>query len=245
VIRYGRRGTFWRQHPELPRQPVTEWQIWNEPNVPFYWDVAPGSARSFPRGYVQLLKAARWAIKGRDRNSKIVLGGLSNDSWTYLRALYKARAKRLFDIVAVHPYTKAPRDALVLVRAIRGAMRRAHDSRKPVWVTELGWPAARGKLPVDDGLLRLTTTDGRMAKRLRAAYDAFLRTRRSRRYGVGRLYWFSWASSYRPGEGGIWEYSGLLVAGRTAFWPTPALAAYQRSARRNQGCVKSRWGACR
>ncbi len=37
VRRYGPRGTLWQQHPEIPKVPITAWQIWNEPNLPIYW----------------------------------------------------------------------------------------------------------------------------------------------------------------------------------------------------------------
>jgi hypothetical protein len=237
VARYGGRGSFWRQHPGLPRQPIRDWQIWNEPHLPFYWNVRSGSSMAWPRGYVRLLKAARKAIKHADRNARVVLGGLSEDSWWQLRRLYRLHARRLFDVVAVHPYNTGPKNALVVVRAVRISMRRAHDGRKPLWVTELGWPAARGRavsLQIDLGLKRLTTTDAGMAKRIGSAYDSFLARRSDRRYGVGRLYWFTWASSYRPGEGGIWDYAGLLITSPLGFAPTPALAAYQRSAHRNE-----------
>jgi hypothetical protein len=111
-------------------------------------------------------------------------------------------------------------------------------------VTELGWPAARGKLKLTVGLKRLVTTDNGMARRIRATYDSFLARRRDKRYGVSRLYWFTWASSYRGGEGGIWNYAGLLMTGPLGFAPTPALGAYRASARRNQGCSKTVTGLC-
>jgi hypothetical protein len=147
--------------------------------------------------------------------------------------------------VAVHPYNAGLKSALETVRITRAVMRRSHDSRKALWVTELGWPAARGRVKLDLGLKRLSTTDSGMAKRVGTAYDSFLSRRKSKRYGVSRLYWFTWASPYTPGEAAIWEYAGLLIANRVGFVPTPALAAYQYSARRNQGCAKAPSGACR
>jgi hypothetical protein len=245
VSRYGPRGSFWAAHPEIPKRPIREWQIWNEPDLRFYWNVPRDWTAAWPKGYVKLLRAARKAIKSRDRRAKIVLAGLSNSPWTQLRRLYRAKARRLFDVVAIHPYNARIKTALEVVRLSRGVMARRRDARKPIWVTELGWPAARGQLKLDLGLKRLVTSDQGMAKRVGSSYDSFLDRRRNKRYGVSRLYWFTWASSYGPGEGGIWEYAGLVEARRLAFIPTPALAAYQASARRNQGCVKAPTGACR
>lgn len=77
VGRYGPDGTFWSEHPELPRVPIREWQIWNEPELAFYWNVPRDWTAAWPKGYVKLLKASRKAIKSRDRSGKLVLGGLS------------------------------------------------------------------------------------------------------------------------------------------------------------------------
>ena len=41
VERYGAGGTFWEEHPELPNLPIEDWQLWNEPNSPFFWKPAP------------------------------------------------------------------------------------------------------------------------------------------------------------------------------------------------------------
>jgi hypothetical protein len=246
VARYGPRGSFWEDRPDVPKLPIREWQIWNEPDLKFYWNVPSDWTAAWPRGYVKLLKAARKAIKSRDRRAKVVLAGISSKPWVQLRRLYRLRARRLFDVVAVHPYNSGPKDALSTIKIVRGVMRRRRDRRKPIWVTELGWPAARGKLSVDRGLRRLVTTQNGMAGRIRAAYRSMLRTRRSKLYGVGRLYWFTWGSSYLPtGEAGIWNYAGLVAVLPNTFTETPALAAYRSSARSNQGCAKSVFGTCR
>ncbi|HEY1358027.1 MAG TPA: beta-galactosidase [Thermoleophilaceae bacterium] len=236
VSRYGPRGSFWSIRPDLPRRPVRAWQIWNEPDLKFYWNVRRGRAAAWPKGYVKLLKAARKAIKSRDRGADVVLAGISEEPWTQVRRLYRLKARRLFDVVAIHPYNADVRTALTAVRLVRGVMRGGHDSRKPIWVTELGWPAARGRVQKGllGGLKRLVTTDNGMAKRVAGAYNSFLDKSRTRHYGIGRLYWFTWATSYLPGEAGIWDFAGLVMTNPVGFVPTPALAAYKRSARRNE-----------
>ena len=88
MSRYGPRGSFWAAHPEVPRRPIRDWQIWNEPELPFYWDVPPDWTAAWPSGYVKLLKAARRAIKSRDRRAKVVVAGLSGEGWKHLRRLY-------------------------------------------------------------------------------------------------------------------------------------------------------------
>src|SRR3954453_1209256 len=220
VSRYGRHGSFWAARPDLPKRPIREWQIWNEPDLDFYWNVPSDWTAAWPKGYVKLLKTARKAIKSRDKKAKLVLGGLSGKPWAELRRLYRLKARRLFDVVAVHPYNSGLKSALDAVRIVRGVMRRNHDSRKPLWVTELGWPAARGKLKLSPGLKRLVTTDNGMARRIGTTYGSFLSRRRRRSSG------------------------GLLMTTPLGLVPTAALPAYQASARHNEGCPKGVSGYC-
>jgi hypothetical protein len=243
VARYGGRGTFWDAHPELPRRPVREWQIWNEPHLPFYWNAPEGSGGAWPGGYVRLLWASWLAVKSGDPTARVVLSGLTNESWNHLERLYRYGVAQYFDVVAIHVYTAKVRNVLRAVRMGRHVMRRNHDGGKPIWVTELSWPAARGRQS-DPGLDGVTTTDLGMARRLSAGYTSLLRARR--RLGVGRVYWYTWASDYRPGrEGTVFHFSGLLRARGGTFEETPAFRAYRRTARRFEGCAKTRTGRCR
>jgi hypothetical protein len=43
VQRYGPEGTFWVERPDVPRRPLRDWQIWNEPHFDFYWYTPDGS----------------------------------------------------------------------------------------------------------------------------------------------------------------------------------------------------------
>src|SRR5262249_24192719 len=99
VTRYGPSGSFWTEHPELARRPVGDWQIWNEPNLTRYWNVAPWAPT-----YVSLLKAAHAALTAADPGARTILAGLPNESWLALRAIYKAGGHGSFDVVALHPY---------------------------------------------------------------------------------------------------------------------------------------------
>ena len=72
VGRYGTGGTFWREHPDLPNIPVTDWQVWNEANSPLFWKPKPDAA-----AYLELLRGFDSAARGVDRQANIVLGGLS------------------------------------------------------------------------------------------------------------------------------------------------------------------------
>jgi polysaccharide biosynthesis protein PslG len=246
VVRYGRRGTFWREHPALPRRPVVEWQIWNEPHLGFYWNVPKHSRAAWPRGYVRLLKAAAQAIRGRDRNATVVLGGLTNRSWDHLKQLYKLRARRYFDTVAVQTWTSSPRSLLKAYRLVRRVMSRHHDRRKEIWATEFGWPAAQGRVKhVREDERSLTTTDRKMARRLSTMYGYLVKRRSSPLYRVTRAYWYTWASTYLGKD--IFSYSGLLRVDpdRDLFKALPALRNYRASARNFEGCSKTSTGICK
>ena len=70
IGRYGPRGSFWAANPGLPRRPVRNWQIWNEPNISINWDVQP-----WQRGYARLLRAAYPAVKAADPGARVVMAG--------------------------------------------------------------------------------------------------------------------------------------------------------------------------
>ena len=161
VGRYGPRGSLWAEQPGLPRMAIRDWQIWNEPNLTRYWTTQP-----FAKPYVALLRASRRALRAADPGSRTILAGLPNESWIALRSIYKAGGRGTFDAVALHPYTGKPRNVIKLIRFARREMRRARDGRRPVWLTELSWPASKGKTGGAPGFV---TTERGQASRLKLA----------------------------------------------------------------------------
>jgi polysaccharide biosynthesis protein PslG len=141
--RYGAGGSFWEDHPDVPELPITDWQLWNEPNSPLFWKPRPD-----PGDYLDLLRAFNSAVTSVDPAARIVLGGLfptptggiSMDR--FLAALYESGDRGLFDAVALHPYAGTPRIALDRLAQARQVMRRFGDADKPIWITEVGWASA-------------------------------------------------------------------------------------------------------
>ena len=76
-------------------------------------------------------------------------------------------------------------------------MRRARDRKKTIWFTELTWTAAQGQIPRGD-LLGFETTPRGQAARLNAVFSRLARDRK--KLGIGRVYWYNWASEYVPGS---------------------------------------------
>jgi hypothetical protein len=235
IARYGPQGSFWAEHPELPARPLRTWQVWNEPQLRFQWSDA-----DWEEGYGELLRVAHAAVKQADPGAKVALAAMTNAAWDALEQLYaKGSIKGRFDIATVHPYTGSPARVLDVVRFVRNVLK-AHGARRaPIWITELAWPASKGKAKAPPGLVSIVTTERGMAGRLTRAYDLL-----AKRGVVARAFWYTWASAYSR-EQGVFSFTGLGRFDGTTFKATPALRAYRASARRHQGCVKTPTGACR
>jgi hypothetical protein len=226
AARYGPRGSLWQERPSLPRRPIRRWQVFNEPNLKGFWPIRP-----FAPSYVVTLRAAARGIRAVDRSATVVLAGLTGESWTALRSLYRAGARGSFDAVSIHPYTARPADVLRIARYMRRVMARHGDRRLPIWVTELSWPAAAGRLAEPPPWA--AATDTRQARLLRQGIRRLVRARK--RLRIGSVYWYTWLSV----EGKSWfDYSGLRRVRRGQRVDTPALRAFRRTARRLQGCTK-------
>jgi hypothetical protein len=227
VTRYGPAGSFWSENPGLPRAPVREWQIWNEPHLLTYWDAPARSHWGAPRGYVRLLKASHRAIKAADPGAKVVLAGLTQLAWNELTKLYRAGARSSFEVATLQTFPQTPARALRATRLFRRAMIQAGDRRKRMYITEITWPASKGRT---QGIrFQRQETDRGMARRLTQALPLLARHARALR--LARVYWYVWASPYGHG-GSIFRYAGLQRFADGVFTPRPALAAYQRTARR-------------
>jgi hypothetical protein len=233
VRRYGPGGAFFQQHPGVRRFPIRAWQIWNEVSNPYYWD--HGYAAEYPR----VLRAAYDAVKAVDPRAVVIQSGLNTGgggrSWDAQAAIYRQLDAqglgRPFDEIAVHVYTKVVADALKVVRQTRAVARRSGDGARPIRVTELAWPAARGKLRDDSGRRReffAATTDKGMAKRLRKG--VLLLARHRKQLHIAGVDWFQWASSYK-GTADAFRYSGLRRAGSKRLVSKPAMKAFRAVAR--------------
>ncbi|MBI5555570.1 MAG: endo-1,4-beta-xylanase [Elusimicrobia bacterium] len=125
---------------------VKYWEVWNEPDSRTYW-----RPQDMLVGYTALLKEVYQAAKAEDPSCKILIGGLAEGY--KIEWLYKNGGKDYFDIVNFHilisplrpaPF-KAAQSAIVQVKKI---MSRFGDSKKRIWITELGCPGVSKDLSV-------------------------------------------------------------------------------------------------
>jgi hypothetical protein len=222
VQRYGPNGSFWTDHPDVPKRPLRTWQVWNEPQLRYQW-----ASKDWETGYGQLLHAAHDALKQADPGCTVVLAGATNFAWDALEALYaKGNIKGQFDVAALHPYTGSAGRVVKAAQLFKAVLKKHGDAKLPVWITELAWPASKGKVKPPSGLQALPTTAAGMATRLTRGYQLLLKSRI-----VQRAYWYTWASAYTNGDG-IFGFTGLQhydpQTGR--FTATPALRAFRNVA---------------
>ena len=239
VDRYGPSGTFWDENPTLPRRPLREWQIWNEPHLPEYWNAPERGRFGYAKNYPLLLRASYNIVKTLDPGAKVVMAGITQRAWDEIEILYQHGIKRYFDVAALQIFPQTVRRAVKATAFFRQAMRRRGDRRKPIYLTEITWPASKGHT---EGIrFQRQETPRGMASKLTGVYRAMASRRRA--LGVGKVFWYTWASPYGRG-GSIFNYAGLQRFDESRFDAQPALGAYQRSARRYQGCRKTVTGVC-
>ena len=142
--RYGPGGSFWQEHPGLPRLPVTTYEIWNEENSTVYWR----PQRTAPERYAELYLAARKAIKRVQPGARVIVGGLAVggsgstiDEMHFLRRMFAHRPslRRKLDGVAFHPYQRSVGNVYARIARLRGALDKLAGPRVPIDITEVGW----------------------------------------------------------------------------------------------------------
>lgn len=191
------------------------------------------------RNYPLLLRASYNIVKTLDPGAKIVMAGLTQKAWEEIEILYQHGVKNYFDIAALQIFPQTVKRSYKATALFRDAMRRRRDGRKPIYLTEITWPASKGRT---EGIKyqRQETPLG-MATKLSQMYRAMVVRRRE--LGIGKVFWYTWSSPYGRG-GSIFNYAGLQRFDEGGFEPQPALGAYQRSARIYQGCQKTVTGVC-
>jgi hypothetical protein len=115
---------------------IGHWEVLNEPDADFAF-------RGTPEQYARMLSAAHDAIKAREPNDRIVLGGLLKPRETgwlaRVFAMPGADALHKFDVGALH--LRGPVELVVNRYREFGAWLRGRGFRGPVWVTEHGYSA--------------------------------------------------------------------------------------------------------
>jgi polysaccharide biosynthesis protein PslG len=229
VLRYGPRGSFWAENPEVPKRPIRVWQVWNEENFEYF------VARPNPAEYGKLVKLSYAAIKGADHGARIVLGGLfarpkeatfkrkpplAYFATDFLQQMYASTPgiKGKFNGVALHPYTGNYKYLTPYIEEVRQVLKENHDAGKQLWLTELGWSSEHPT----QGNSFAKGLGGQKAQ-LKGAFR--LLKSHQRKWRIARVYWFSVED--QVGTCNFCDGSGLFGEG---FVPKPAWYAYTQFA---------------
>ncbi|HEY3834642.1 MAG TPA: Calx-beta domain-containing protein [Acidimicrobiia bacterium] len=131
---------------------VTDWEIWNEPNI------ASGFTPDDPVAYGTLLASAAKSIHQIDPNAIVVSGGMApanttNGNWSpqdFLNKMAPTGALKLINAVGVHPYgfPSWPTEQInfnplfSMVPLLHQAMVNNGVGNEKIWSTEDGWPTS-------------------------------------------------------------------------------------------------------
>jgi GH35 family endo-1,4-beta-xylanase len=218
---------------------ITDWVIWNEPNVRPGRDApAPGE---FWTGsleeYIELLRAGYEGAHAADPDCNVLNGALADVYWeageldliTSLERLYDPDGdgdtadggRPFFDTLNVHTYQAGTPDPVWYterLEAILRVMTRFGDEDKPIWITETGYGTAtalaEGSPYVDEEV---------QANAVPLIYETCLAYPQ-----VERVFWWSLRDYYSDAAGtnpAMEAHYGLL---RANFAPKPAYLAYTR-----------------
>jgi hypothetical protein len=156
--RYGRNGSFWASHPNVPYIPVLRYEIWNEPNLKGGWCPRPQ-----PWLYADMFVEAANAVRDVDPQALLSTGGVaipSKPSQQYLTIadfFGRATARRpgivdLMSSAAVHIYPST--DTQKMLDKLAGFRSQLHSGRipdrTPMLINEIGWATQVGKTPVSE-----------------------------------------------------------------------------------------------
>ena len=125
---------------ERYRTRVRHWEIWNEPNIPNFWQ----PTKPNPADYVELVKLTAPEIRKRVPNAVIIGGALAHMPIDYLEACLDAGLAKYVDKVSFHPYRPVPEPNYEAeVAAMRSLIAR-YRSGIELWQAENGAPSANG-----------------------------------------------------------------------------------------------------
>lgn len=155
--RYGRSGTYWSERPTLQSLPMKRYEIWNEPNLNYYWCPTPQ-----PETYAEYLSAAEQELSSIDPAVEVISGGLpltsgrAPNSAVEPRYFWKAMFKQVPSLksrlagIGIHAYAFVPiAKQLDVIAEFRKQLREAGGPDSlPMTITETGWPSQGSKYSV-------------------------------------------------------------------------------------------------
>lgn len=199
---------------------VKFWEIWNEPDSKIYWEPQDGL-----REYARLLQDAYRALKEIDPGCTVLNGGLS-EGIASVNTLYERGAREYFDVMNIHAFeSPVQKDAIEsvvsFVKAVAAAMDRNGDTKKRIWVTEIGCPGVKAGTMVTDSWLGENPSELQQAGWVTQIFHEVLALDR-----VDKVFWAFFRDTDNHWKNGV-DYFGLV---RNDFSLKPAYRAYREAA---------------
>ncbi|WP_329567453.1 cellulase family glycosylhydrolase [Kitasatospora sp. NBC_01266] len=220
-------------------QGVHTWEVWNEPNIPF-WAPAPD-----PAAYTQLLGDTSKALRAADPKAYILLGGLAAVSTgqdagyvsqgDFLTAVCKLGANKMVDAISYHPYTypylpsaktsfgTAMEDISSAPGNLVAILTSYGTPDLPIWITETG-AATNGPGTVTDGTV-ITPQNTHVTEQYQATIAADTVRAAAANPHVAAVFWFTDQDTGQPSQ----KQQRSLFYGLRRFdgTPKPALEAWK------------------
>ena len=202
--RYGPRGTFWTQNPDVPRRPIRQWQIWNEQRAPWFWAQQAVGAELHEAAEGGLPGDQARRPRGEGRGRLVRRPPERTRQWAATAICTGAAGKPL--LRRRSPCIRSPTNprsargttstrSLEIVRRVRREMRTRGDAAQADHPHRADLAGVRRQGPEARRLLGLeTTTAGPEPARCGRAYRRLASERRKLR--VTQAYWFTWATQY-------------------------------------------------
>ena len=186
-------------------------EIWNEQNLSYFWGGNPD-----PEKYVAVLRAAYEAAKRANPGVRVLFGGVSGVPLDFIEKVYEHGGAKYFDAMNVHPYShprKSEGSLDVQLEKLRALMAKNGDEKKPVIITEHGWPTR----VADGDESKFADSEENQARFLaRAMAIAFAE-------GVEQYFWYEFRAPEKVPNSSE-DHFGLT---HQNFTPKPAWGAYR------------------
>jgi hypothetical protein len=129
---------------------VLSYEIYNEENVPLWWDGTPAN-------YAEVLQRGAQAVRQVDSDAAVLLGGMVWPDPEWLETACARGGGRRFDVLPFHAYPETWTPESVTVETYLGSGYREHFlpqadaacGRKPIWINETGFATTPGKTERD------------------------------------------------------------------------------------------------
>ncbi len=187
LVKYGPDGTFLKEHPELPKHPIIDVELWNEPNFQYLIprDQRPWQEQEADKEalYAKILPALYAATKPNHPKANLIgfaAGGMSAGDLRFIQHVHEKNpaVAQSYDVLSTHPYVRpaAPEANSVQpwgsysisrnLNIIKDTLKKQGRADTPVWYTEIGWPI----LPEDGGHFPTAKPQECVSPLLQAAY---------------------------------------------------------------------------